>query len=37
MKYYRNAMYIIPMDAGHRVILRMVLEVAKFKGPQTNV
>ena len=25
MKYYRNTMYIIPMDAGHRVTLRLVI------------
>ena len=37
MKYYRNTMYIIPMDASHRVIMQVVSEFARFGTPQTNV
>lgn len=31
MKYYRNTMYIIPMNVSHCVIVQLEFEVAKFK------
>ena len=40
MKYYskRYTMYIIPMDVGHRVIMRLVfLKLRSSSTPQINV